>query len=134
MSASLKLLLCVEDDEDDCQWIKEAIQDAAPQLLFTHRQNGQQALLYLSELKEQNSLPCLILLDINMPVMDGKKTLIEIRKDPAYNQIPIIVFTTSSNALDQMFCERYGVELVTKPSGMVQYRETVQQLVLTRCA
>ena len=134
MSGSPKLLLCVEDDEDDCLWIQEAAREAVPQLLITHKTNGQQALEYLKELNDQHIFPCLILLDINMPIMDGKQALTEIRRDPALMHVPIVVFTTSSNALDRLFCERYGVEMVTKPAQMTQFKKTIQQLVLAHCA
>ncbi|MGZ8538752.1 MAG: hypothetical protein ACXWV9_10840 [Flavisolibacter sp.] len=75
-----KLLLCVEDDEDDCVWIEEASAEIDPRLVFVAKSNGKEALMFLHRQKEQNFLPCLILLDLNMTGMDGKQTLVEIKK------------------------------------------------------
>ena len=96
MSKTPKLLLCVEDDEDDCKWIEEAALDTDPELQVTTVPNGREALRLLHKLKEQDSLPCLMLLDINMPVMDGRQTLSAIKQDPDLRHINIIVFLYSS--------------------------------------
>src|SRR3982751_3548574 len=110
MSNQPKLLLCVEDDEDDCGWIEEAATGIDPRLVFVAKHNGNDALNFLHRQKELHFLPCLILLDINMPIMDGRQTLIAIRNDPSFRDIPVVVFTTSSSKADQLFCESYQAE------------------------
>jgi FOG: CheY-like receiver len=133
MSAEPKLLLCVEDDEDDCQWIEEAAQEIDPRIVFVSKSNGREALAFLHRQKEQNYLPCLILLDINMPVMDGRQTLLQLKKDPAFKNIPVVVFTTSSSKSDQHFCEQNGVDMITKPNRIAELKNAVKHLVLSRC-
>ncbi|HVG14948.1 MAG TPA: response regulator, partial [Chitinophagaceae bacterium] len=80
--------------------------------------------------KEEDTLPCLVILDINMPRMDGKQTLAEIKKDNQLSGVPVVVFSTSGNWEDKMYCERYGVELVTKPATMLSMQNEVQRLLL----
>ena len=133
MSAEPKLLLCVEDDEDDCQWIEEAAQEIDPRLVFVAKSNGREALAFLNRQKEQNYLPCLILLDINMPVMDGRQTLSQLKKDPTFKNIPVVVFTTSSSKSDLHFCEQYGVDMITKPNRISELKNAVRHLVMSRC-
>jgi two-component system, response regulator len=128
-----KLLLCVEDDEDDCAWIEEASAELDPRLVFVAKPNGKEALMFLHRQKEQNFLPCLILLDLNMPGMDGKQTLQEIKKVPDFKKIPVVVFTTSSSKKDQLFCEQYGAEMITKPDQAKELKKTIQHIVLSRC-
>jgi CheY-like chemotaxis protein len=134
MSTTPRLLLCIEDDEDDSLWIEEAALEVDPQLIFVNKPNGRDALYFLNRQKEQHYLPCLILLDINMPVMNGKETLAAIKRDPAFNKIPVIVFSTSFHITDVHFCEQHGVELITKPDKVKEFKRKIQHIVLSRCA
>ena len=134
MSELPKLLLCIEDDEDDRAFIEEAATETDPKLVFVAKANGREAMTYLNRQKEHDQLPCLILLDINMPLMNGKETLVAIRKDPVLKNIPVIVFTTSSSKADQVFCEQYGADMVTKPVRPMEIKRVIEHLVLSRCA
>ena len=134
MSDTKKLLLCVEDDQDDRHWIEEAAIETLPKLDFVSKQNGEEALKYLQHQKEKNYLPCLILLDINMPVMNGRETLLALKKDPSLKNIPVIVFTTSNNKADHAFCSQHGADVITKPPRVAELKRKIQQVVLSRCA
>lgn len=134
MSDQIKLLLCIEDDEDDCAWIHEAAIEVDPDLIFVHKENGKQAMWFLNELKANSRYPCLILLDINMPIMDGKETLAAIKSDPKLKQIPVVVFTTSNSKADQQFCELHGAEFISKPEKVAELKKKVNQVVMARCA
>ena len=134
MSQTPKLLLCIEDDEDDRAYIQEAAAETDPQLIFVGKQNGREALSYLNHQKNHDHLPCLILLDINMPLMSGKETLVALKKDPILKDIPVLVFTTSSNKADQLFCEQYGADMVTKPVRPSELKRVIEHVVLSRCA
>jgi CheY-like chemotaxis protein len=68
-----------------------------------------------------------------MPLMDGKQTLTQIKKDPILSEVPVVMFTTSSSPLDKLFCEKHGVKFVTKPIKQVELFETVKVL-LSYCA
>ena len=133
MSKSPKLLLCIDDDADDRAYIEEAATETDPKLVFVSKANGREAMMYLNNQKEQHHLPCLILLDINMPLMGGKETLVAIKKDPALKNIPVVVFTTSSNKADEAFCEKYGADMVTKPVRPFDLKRVIEHVVLSRC-
>ena len=84
----------------------------------------------MEHLKENGeSLPCLIILDINMPVLDGKKLLAILKNEYDFQSIPIVVFTTSSNEMDKAYCERFDVPMVTKPNDMESFNLTVRNFL-----
>ncbi len=68
-------------------------------------------------------------MDINMPVMDGKQALTEIRKHKKLNAVPIVVFSTSNHPADLNFCRTHGVELVTKPANFKQITSEAERLL-----
>jgi CheY-like chemotaxis protein len=127
-----RLLLCVDDDEDDIALTEEAALDFDSSLRFVAKPNGKEAMMFLHRQKEQNYLPCLVLLDINMPLMDGREVLEAMKNDPDLQKIPIVVFTTSSGQREKQFCESYSVEFVTKPNRVAEFKKVVAQL-LVRC-
>lgn len=127
-----KKVLCVDDDEDDQMIVTETIQEVDGSLEVVTALNGVEALKILEEAKSNNDLPCLIIMDINMPLMDGKQTLVEIKKDKALDNVPIVMFTTSSSQLDIAFCQQYGVDFITKPINLQDFHNTIQKLLSFR--
>jgi CheY-like chemotaxis protein len=108
-------ILYAEDDPDDIFMIKQAFEQYDGLTLLLHAGNGFTALEKLSQSKNEGSLPCLIILDINMPGMDGKETLIRIKQSDDFKKIPVVLFTTSSSELDRAFARKWGAEFITKP-------------------
>src|SRR6476620_1410652 len=112
MTTNSKKVLCVDDDEDDQLIVSETILEIDDSIEVATALNGHEALAFLDQAKTNDDLPCLIIMDINMPLMDGKQALVEIKKDKELDQVPIVMFTTSSSQLDMAFCEKYGVEFI----------------------
>jgi len=133
MTTNPKLLLCIEDDDDDRILIEEAASEVDPDLVFIHKWNGKEGMAFLQKQKEFSDYPCLILMDLNMPVMNGKEALARIKNDPDLKKIPVVVFSTSSNKGDHNYCEQYGAELITKPIKMEELKRKIQQVVIARC-
>lgn len=133
MSDNRRIVLCVDDDPDDQILVKDTIREINPNLEVVSALNGVEALQFLDGAKERGELPSLVILDINMPLMDGKQTLMNIKKDSALSNMPVVMFTTSSSPLDKLFCEKYGVKFVTKPIKQVELFEAVK-LLLSYCA
>ena len=71
-------------------------------------------------------LPRLIVLDMNMPQLDGRETLVALKKESSLSSIPVVILTTSSSDLDRAFCNHYTVEILTKPRSLKQLQETVE--------
>jgi CheY-like chemotaxis protein len=122
-------ILCVDDDSDDLQLLNESLKDTLQNFDVVEAHNGQQALDLLQELKNTGNHPCLIILDINMPVLNGKETLSIIKKDETFKSIPVVVFTTSGSESDKRFCNFHGVEMVTKPPNFHSFKSVVQKLL-----
>jgi CheY-like chemotaxis protein len=79
-------------------------------------ENGVLMLDLLKKHYEQNELPCLIVLDLNMPKMNGTETLSHIKKDERFKDIPVIIYSTSINPFEKEKCMRLGAHsYITKP-------------------
>jgi CheY-like chemotaxis protein len=91
--------------------------------------NGKEALDFLDQSQQTSALPSLIILDINMPILDGKETLTIIKKTEEYKAIPVVVFTTSNSELDKMFCKKHHVEMITKPPHYKSLEAAVLKLL-----
>ena len=86
--------------------------------------NGEEALEYLEGLHKREELPCIILLDLNMPRMNGLEFLEKRRKLPSIQSIPVVVLTTSVEAHDKTQSYELGIAgYMRKP---VEYKEFVE--------
>ena len=128
-----RTVLCVDDDADDREIVGSVINEIDPTFKVVHAENGFEAHSYLNNVKKTGDFPCLIILDINMPVMDGKETLVELRKDDVLKKIPVAMFSTSTSQADKVFFSTYGVELVKKPTDLTTIAKEVSKL-LTHCS
>ena len=121
-------VLLAEDDQDDRYLISEALDESGSknQLLIVN--NGEQLLDYLKNRgqftdKEKYPRPSVILLDLNMPLMDGREALAEIKEDQNLKRIPVVVLTTSQADEDILKTYDLGVTgFITKP---MDFRELV---------
>jgi CheY-like chemotaxis protein len=122
-------VLWADDDMDDLMLMRHVLQDLGDEYNITEVHNGQEALDYLHQAKADGNLPCLIILDMNMPVLDGKETLARLKKDEALKEIPVVFFTTSNSQMDKLYCKHNGVEMITKPPQYANLKEAVHKLL-----
>lgn len=122
-------ILWADDDIDDLMLMRDVLKDLGDHYNISEVHNGQQALDYLHAAKENNNLPCLIILDMNMPILDGKETLAKLKKDEALKNIPVVFFTTSNSQVDKLYCKLNGVEMITKPPRYTSLKEAVHRLL-----
>jgi CheY-like chemotaxis protein len=122
-------ILWADDDADDLQMMREILLKNNKDYDIVEVGNGKEALGYLSRAKEYNTLPCLIILDINMPVLDGKETLSIIKNHHEFKSIPVVVFTTSESELDRMYCKRFQTEMFSKPPSFSTLESTIVKLL-----
>ena len=115
-------ILVAEDDPDDKLLLKEAFEEAGGDNRLVFVDNGQELIDHLME-AGKDSLPGLILLDLNMPKKNGMEALKEIKADPNLRKIPVIVLTTSKMPEDINNTYGHGVNcFINKPTsynGMV---------------
>ena len=123
-------ILYIDDDPDDLMIFGESIRNLYPGISVLKAQSGEEGINFLSLLEQQNRpFPSLIVLDMNMPKMDGRQTLMQIRGKENWDDIPIVIFTTSANIAEVEFCKSYGIECITKPMSYNSLNHTMQQLV-----
>lgn len=121
------VILVADDDEDDQMLTKEAFEEKRNYLDIRFVNDGVELLEYLRGQNKYSRagtapLPALILLDLNMPRMDGKEALKEIKNDPALRKIPVVVLTTSSAEPDILKAYEMGVNsFITKPVTFTEF-------------
>ena len=95
-------ILMVEDDPGDVRLTREALKIRKMHIMMHDVPNGIEAMAYLRKQGEYADMerPDLILLDLNMPLMDGREVLAELQKEPELKRIPVIVLTTSTGEED----------------------------------
>ena len=126
-------ILVADDDEDDRLLIKDAYQESRHGNPVDFVKDGVELMEYLRHegqyASSQLPLPGLILLDLNMPRKDGRTALSEIKADPEFRRIPIVILTTSKSEEDILRSYDLGVNsFITKPvtfDGLVQVVRTI---------
>ncbi len=124
-----KPILLVEDDNVDVMTVKRALADLRVRNPLVHSTNGEEALEYLQA--QSNKKPCLILLDLNMPKMNGVEFLRTIKTDKALKNIPVVVLTTSKSEKDIAEIFENGVAgYVVKPADYKKFVEAIRTINL----
>jgi CheY-like chemotaxis protein len=111
-----KHIMIVDDDEDDKELFSAALLHLDPTIVCSQAGNGEEAMRLLHTTK--TGLPDYIFLDLNMPRLSGKQWLVELKKHPEFQKIPVIIYTTSKLQEDIEETKRLGaVHFITKPSN-----------------
>ena len=117
------LILIVDDNEPDFLALQRVLKKIGAANRLKHCPGGQEALDYLRVADEK---PGIILLDLNMPGLDGREVLKFLKSDPELHSIPVIVFTTSDSEQDIQSCYDSGVNsYITKPVDLAQLTEVI---------
>ena len=109
------VILYADDDHDDQQLIAQAFEHFDATIKVHPVANGEEALDYLLRLSPEDQHPCLIILDINMPKMDGKEALMKIRQSEALHKPPVVLFSTSTSPKDKDFAAKWNAAFISKP-------------------
>jgi CheY-like chemotaxis protein len=122
-------ILVVDDDDADALMISEALASSERDSIVRRVVDGQEALDYLrgeGKFPDANR-PDLILLDLNMPRMDGRETLAAIKSDDGLKAIPVVILTTSGATPDIVASYQHRANAyVTKPFGLDDFEATVR--------
>jgi CheY-like chemotaxis protein len=124
------LLLVAEDDPDDQYFFQEAVNVVCPQDVEVHFfLDGAQLLKRLQVGARNPQTRNLVVLDLNMRVKDGRSTLRELKADPAFTDIPVVVLTTSDSVEDIEYCKSCGAAgYFRKPGSIVELVKIVRNL------
>jgi len=124
-------VLLIEDDPGDVLMTREAFADHKVRNRLTVVTDGVDALALLRKKGQYADFPTphLILLDLNLPRMDGREVLAEIKNDPALSHIPVVVLTTSEAQEDILGSYRlHANAYVTKPVDFEQFIRIIRQI------
>jgi len=122
-----KPILLIEDDDVDVMTVKRAIRDLKVTNQLVSIGDGEEAIEYLRT--ESTTKPCIILLDLNMPKMDGAEFLKIIKADKALKKIPIVILTTSNSDRDVIESfERGAAGYMVKSVDYEKFVETIRAI------
>src|SRR5574337_349609 len=107
-----RYVIFADDDADDLELITGFFKQYNRNVTVLEFKDGKEVLKFLDDFA-LNATPLLIVLDINMPRLNGKETLSAIRNHPRFQYTPVVIYTTSSNATDEEFCRRLGASWVS---------------------
>ncbi len=126
-------ILLIEDSRTDAKIIERALREGNVEHRLTVIPDGQQALDYLTRLNQPDApepdAPDLVLLDLNLPGLDGCEVLTRIKSDPILRMIPVVILTTSQREEDVRETYQAGANTyIPKPAEYPRYRDLVRTL------
>lgn len=125
MTNLIKSILLVDDDQDYKYFFYKALEQVDPEITVTNAGDGREAFDKLAEF-----IPDMIILDFNMPRMNGMAFLKEIKKDEKLKQIPVILYSTFLSMFDSQEIKELGaVHVFTKPVGFEETVATVAEIL-----
>ena len=124
-----KFILIGEDDIDDQEFLKEIFSAVDNSFVLKFVNNGNKMLSYMEDLPDSH-LPCLIVMDYNMPELNGAEILQELKKNKTYSHIPKIIWSTSNSEMYRNICLDLGAnDYVIKPSNVREMEEVVKYML-----
>ncbi len=120
-------ILLIEDDIDDVDLLKDALNENNVDYQMQVIMEGDKVFKYL---QATQTLPGIIVMDLNLPKTDGKEILQEIKRSTPLTAIPIVVLTTSSSKEDIDYCNKLGIsKFITKPATIEGWNRTINSIV-----
>jgi CheY-like chemotaxis protein len=119
-------ILLIEDDSDDIELLKDAFVQNGITCNIDVVTEGDKAIPWL----EAHTLPDVIVMDFNLPKLHGREILLQVKRSPNFNEIPLMVLTTSASADDMRYAFSMGADkFITKPNTMQGFATTVEAIV-----
>ena len=124
-----KFILLGEDDIDDQELLKEVFQSIDESFGIVPINNGKKLISYLSNLHD-HSLPCVLILDYNMPELNGAQILEILKTQKRFDNIPKIIWSTSNSSDCKALCLKNGADdYIVKPSNMAHLVEVAKHML-----
>lgn len=121
-------LLLADDDQDDCEIFREALEEITLPIRFSTVHDGQQLMDWLNEHKD--TLPDVLFLDMKMPRKNGFDCLAEIKKDAALCSLPVVIYATSIyfQPIEEMY-HLGALHYIQKPAVFERLRKIIEKIV-----
>jgi CheY-like chemotaxis protein len=126
---SQRTVLHIDDDEEDRLILEGALKKLDTQIIVRQADCGSAALFYLQQSKQFHKLPSLVVLDLNMPGMNGTEVIKEIKKDEKLASLPLVIFATAFENRYKDFLAKENIALMTKPSSPCELIESVRKML-----
>ena len=123
------LVLYADDDPEDIELVSEAFQSYAQNVELLTFPDGIELLNFIESIDPFHASPCLFILDINMPRLDGKETLRRLRRLQSFAEVPAVLFSTSSLPADAGFAKNFNAGFVTKPLHTNQVHMIIDEII-----
>ena len=121
------MILVIDDDVEDFDIISEAIKTVKPSARLKYFENAEEC---LSKLPQMDPKPSIILLDINMPKMNGMEFLKEFQKNKTLSKIPIVILSTTCVQEQKKNCATLGaVNYISKPTSWAESLATAKNIL-----
>lgn len=129
MSNTCKILV-VDDDKEDHLILQDYFREAGIADKVHYVDNGQRAIEYLEGVLIDSNLPNLVILDLNMPILNGTQTLLQIKQTLRFKNIPVIIYSTSENEIEKRKCLSFGaVDYIVKPTSFEEGQNMVKGFI-----
>lgn len=124
----VKHIILADDDEDDCLFFQDAMQEVAPCVKVKTVQSGEKLINMLTRAKA--ILPDIIFLDLNMPRKSGHECLEDIKNNPSLREIPVVIYSTSSDKKDIDETFKKGANLfISKPNTFSEIKNMAKKVL-----
>lgn len=126
----VKKVLLADDDADDREIFMRVLGKKDGVHLMSTVENGVEVLNYLESIPDGQELPHLIILDHNMPKMNGTETLGKLKSDSKYSDIRVVIYSTYSDTRMKQTCEQLGASMVlAKPASLKEYEAVIDRFL-----
>lgn len=127
-------VLIADDDSDDIEMLTAALKEVGSELNVLVADNGKSVMEQLKKAhaSADGAPPCVLVMDMNMPKMDGRETVVAIKSYDPFKNLPILLFSTAKNRTDELFAEKWNVRFFQKPDTL-QGLNDVAKIIMTMC-
>lgn len=121
-------ILVVDDDKEDHIILEEYFSESGINQNVKFVENGLLAIEYLEGISDDTALPKLIVLDLNMPLLNGSQTLLQLKQNNRFKNIPVIIYSTSESDNEKRKCLSFGaIDYLVKPVTMEEGQRMVDK-------
>lgn len=131
MDRELRKLLLIEDNDDHAELTEFYITDCGPQFQVRRLRDGAEAMAYIEQAEcDEQCLPWLVLLDLKLPKYDGHEVLRQLKKNPCFTKVPVVIFSTSNSNKDiALALNHHANSYIIKPMEAEKYGEVIKEML-----